>query len=124
MAIKRKNYSHASEGSVLDGCLFWESWVVVPGPGKEALVEELHGGASGCSSHEILGEELCVVAGHLKGSREMSTQLPLVPAVKEHASASTTSPMGVAKGTLGLSPSRLYGTIPGSDISGAGRCIY
>ena len=41
-------YSRRKEElSVLDGCLLWGSRVVVPRPGREALVEELHGGHPG-----------------------------------------------------------------------------
>ena len=41
-------YSRRKEElSVLDGYLLWGSRVVVPRPGREALVEELHGGHPG-----------------------------------------------------------------------------
>ena len=41
-------YSRRKEElSVLDGCLLWGSRVVVPKPGREAMVEELHGGHPG-----------------------------------------------------------------------------
>ena len=47
------------ELSVYDGCLLWGSRVVVPPPGRNQALRELHGGHPGCSRMKSLARMFC-----------------------------------------------------------------
>ena len=97
----------------------------VTGSGTQTRPGSVGGGASwGASrgrSHESPCQKLHVVARHLK---RPGTKSPQLSAVTKRTPTSPATPVGVAKGTLGTPTSRLCGTIPGSDVSGAGRRLY
>ena len=46
-------WSRRLELSVYDGCLLWEARVIVPTPGQNQALCELHGGHPGCLKNSL-----------------------------------------------------------------------
>ena len=79
-----------SELSVYDGCLLWGSRVVVPPPGRNQALCELHGGHPGCSRMKSLARMFCWWQGM---DAEIETLVQQCPECQEDLPGPPPSPL-------------------------------
>ena len=108
--VRRKD-----ELSVLDGCMLWGARVVIPPPGREAVMNQLH------DSHPGIVKLKGLARSYVWWKSE---KLSKMPGVTAYTSSCTPAPMGMADQSMGTSTSGLCRAFPGLYVLSPGRCSF